>query len=141
MTKHNYILFITILSFLVTLSACKAQPTPEYVPEGAERDSITADADIFARHIQDGMETKDFILFSKDFDSAMLNAMTSASFEKLYKQFEGFFPSSSLELINVQKAGDYFAVRYKVTYPEKIVIMRVVVSKTEPRQVSGLWFE
>ncbi|KAF0110097.1 MAG: hypothetical protein FD147_1882 [Chloroflexi bacterium] len=105
MTKHNYILFITILSFLVTLSACKAQPTPEYVPEGAERDSITADADIFARHIQDGMETKDFILFSKDFDSAMLNAMTSASFEKLYKQFEGFFPSSSLELIKCKKPG------------------------------------
>jgi hypothetical protein len=138
--KIRSFILITLIA-LLALSACSTQPTPEYVPEGAERDKITADTDIFARNLQDGMETKDFALFSKNFDDGMLKATTEDTFKQIYSRYESYGPSTSLELINVQIAGDYYAVRYKVTYAKNVVIMRVVVNKADPRQVSGLWFE
>ncbi|MCX6055795.1 MAG: hypothetical protein NTZ74_12965 [Chloroflexi bacterium] len=140
MIRHK--LFYTLLVFtLAILPSCNAQPTPEYVPEGPERDSILADSNGFARNLQEGMEKKDFELFSRNFDNGMLNAVTNTTFEEIYKRYENSGPRSGLDLINVQVAGDYYAVRYKVTYAKKVVIMRVVVTKTTPRKISGLWFE
>lgn len=133
-------LFFSIL-LVFTLSACTPQATPEYVPEGAERDSIVADADLYIADVISGIEKNDYASFSQDFDQAMLNSFKSSDFEKLSAQFERLGKSKDVELINVQIAGDYFAVRYKVTYDKNVIILRIVVDKNDPRKVSGLWLE
>ena len=135
------ILYVISVYIFIFAAGCSSRTTPEYVPEGPERDAIIADTDIFARNIQEGMEKDDFELFSSNFDETMKSSITQEKFEVIKKQYESYFPSKSMELVNVQVTGEYFAVRYKVTYEKKVVIMRVVVNNQSPREVSGLWFE
>jgi hypothetical protein len=132
-------LFLIIL--IGTLVSCTAQPTPEYIPEGAERDLILADSDVFIQDIVDGIKDKDYATFSKDFDDVMLASLKPGDFDKLSATYSLLGAPSTIELVNVQVAGEYFAVRYKVTYPEKVLTMRVVVDNSDPRKVSGLWFD
>ena len=116
-------------------------PTPEYVPEGAVQDAILVDSDVFIQDIVTGISTNDYTTFAKDFDAVMSNSLKETEFGQVYDSFGPLGVSEKIELYNVQVAGDYYAVRYKVTYPKKIIIIRVVVDKNDPRKVSGLWFE
>ena len=133
----------TIISLLLLcmISACTAQATPEYVPEGAERDAIVADTDVFVQEIVTGIAEKDYTLFSTHFDDVMLASIKIGDFDKIAATYGPLGTPESIELINVQVAGEYYAVRYQVTYAEKIIIMRLVVNNADPRRISGLWFE
>lgn len=139
MKKSFFIVSIVLLVFI--LAACGAQPTPDLLPEGAERDAIAANADIFIANILAGIETQDLATFTTDFDATMIKAFTPDAFEQIKIQFADLGKSQSVELFNVQNVGDYFAVRYKVTYAKKDLVFRVMVDKNDPPKVSGLWFE
>ena len=148
-------LFLLTFLFVILLPACTktptpaasdatqppSHPTPEYLAEGPERDAILIDSDVFIQHIVDGIAENDYASFSEDFDATMLNSLKVESFDQVYAIYGPLGKSSAIELFNVEVAGDYYAVRYKVKYPSKILIMRVVVDKNDPRKVSGLWFE
>jgi hypothetical protein len=138
--KTRLLFFIGLLS-LAILSACSSQPTPVYVPEGADRDAITAKTDIIIKDLITGIENKDYDTFSKHFSELMLNSIKTADMDKIYTTFDPLGKSQSVELVNVQDIGKYYAVRYKVTYKSKIVVYRIVVDKTDPDNQSGLWFE
>lgn len=138
----NRALYLFFLVILISLTACSAvQATPEYMPEGPERDSVVADTDVFIQNIVSGIETKDYATFSQDFDDTMLAAMKPANFEQLTSMYSPLGKATSIELLNVQLAGDYLAVRYTVTYPEKVLTFRVVVDQNDPRKVGGLWLD
>jgi hypothetical protein len=137
--KTRYLILLAIL--LLVFTACTAQPTPVYVPEGTDRDTITADSDIFIENILNGIANKDHATFSADFDEQMLTAMKADSFDQICAVYSPLGEPTSIELLNVQVVDVYYAVRYTVTYPQKEIVVRVVVDGNDPRKVSGLWFE
>ena len=135
---------ITPLLFIliILLTGCaSAAATPVYVPEGTERDAIIADTDVIIKDVLTGIENQDTEIFSKDFSDDMLTAMTESDQEKLFSQLEVLGNSESVELVNVQDITDNYAVRYKVAYADKVLIYRIVVSKADTSQVTGLWLE
>jgi hypothetical protein len=138
--KTRFIFVISLLLFTL-LSACGTQPTPVYVPEGADRDAITAKTDEIVQDLITGIESKDYDTFSKHFSDLMLDSIKTSDMDKIYKTFDPLGKSQAVELVNVQDVGNYYAVRYKVTYKSKIVVFRIVVDKTDPGNQSGLWFE
>ncbi len=138
--KTRLIVFVYLLTAII-LSACGTQATPVYVPEGADRDAILASTDVIIKDLVTGIENKDYDTFSSHFSDVMLNSMKPADMEKLYASFDPLGKSESVELVNVQDVGNYYAVRYKVTYASKDVTFRIVVDKTDPGVQSGLWFE
>jgi hypothetical protein len=138
--KTRLFILICLISAII-LSACGAQPTPVYVAEGAERDAITAKTDLIIKDLIKGIENKDFDTFSSHFSDTMLNSMKTSSMDQIYAIFDPLGKSESVELKNVQDIGEYYAVRYNVTYKSKVVTYRIVVDKTDPGVQSGLWFE
>lgn len=132
------LLFVTVL---ISVTSCTSSATPEYVPEGAERESVLANTDQIMQDLLTAIQTKDTDLFSKYFSEEMLAAMKAADQEKLFKQLEPLGESQEVELINVQDLKENYAVRYKVTYSEKVLIYRLVVSKADSSVLEGLWLE
>jgi hypothetical protein len=136
------LLFITSLLLVMILTACTGvQATPVYMPDGPDRTAVLADSDVFLQHILKGIENKDFTTFSQDFDAAMLAAMKEADFIKLAEMYAPLGTATKVELQNVEIAGIYYPVNYKVTYPDKTLTIRVVVDQNNPRKVSGLWLK
>lgn len=138
--KTHLIVVVCLVSAII-LSACGAQATPVYVPEGSEQDAILAETDVIIQDLISGIENKDYDIFSSHFSEVMLNSIKTADMDKIYATFEPLGKSSSVELMNVQDVGTYYAVRYVVSYPKKDVIFRIVVDKADPGVQSGLWFE
>lgn len=138
--KTRIIIIVCFLSAII-LSACGVQADPVYVEEGSDRDAIVAKTDVIIKDLISGIENKDYDTFSSHFSDIMLNSIKTADMDKIYSIFDPLGNSESVELVNVQDIGTYYAVRYKVTYAKKDVIYRIVVDKTDPGIQSGLWFE
>lgn len=133
----RFLLIITVFVFL--LSACQPKVEVTYI-EGDEKTEVTAAAQPLAEHILAGLAANDYVLFSQDFDADMKAALTTAQFETLVKSFSGLGQPQSIELLNIEDRSDFYGVNFKVTYAEKVVVMLVVLAKSDPSLVSGLWF-
>ena len=131
-------LFITIV---LSAAGCSSSATPVYVPEGAERESVLANTDQIMQDLLTAIQSKDTDLFSKYFSEEMLSAMKTTDQEKLFAQLEPLGESQEMELVNVQDLEEHYAVRYKVTYAEKVLIYRLVVTKEDSSVLAGLWLE
>lgn len=140
-SMFSLLLAILLPACTTTLTPVPEKPTPEYVLEGELQDAILADSDVFIQNIVTGISNNDYATFAMDFDEVMSNSLKEAEFGQVYASFGALGKSEAIELYNVEVVGDYYAVRYKVTYPKKILIIRVVVDTNDPRKVSGLWFE
>jgi len=138
--KTRLIIIVSLLSAII-LSACGTQATPVYVEEGPDRDAILDKTDVIVNDLITGIEIKNYDTFSSHFSDVMLNSIKTADMDKIYTTFDQLGKSESVELISVQDVGDYYSVRYKVTYEKKVMIYRIVVDKTDPGVQSGLWFE
>lgn len=131
------LLVISLFAFL--LAACQPKVEVIYI-EGEEKSEVTAVAQPTTEHILPGLAASDYALFSQDFDADMKTALTGNQFDAIVKAYGGLGQPQSTELINIEDKAEFYSVNFKVTYPDKIVLMLVVLAKSDPGLVSGLWF-
>jgi hypothetical protein len=139
MKKTTRILLIVSL-FAFLLAACQPKVDVIFI-EGEEKSEVTAVAQPIAEHILAGLAASDYDLFSQDFDADMKAALSGTQFDAIVKAYGGLGQPQSTEMLNVEDKADYYGVNYKVTYAEKIVLMLVVLAKSDPSLVTGLWFK
>ena len=140
MRIKSVFLIATIALLALLSAACGAQATPVYAT-GSAKDQAVATAAPLAQDILDGIQKKDFSLYSKDFDAAMLKASTQESFDKMLAQFAAFGEFKSSDLINVEVVSTYYRVNYKLTFADKVLTMGVVIPNDGTAAVAGLWFK
>jgi hypothetical protein len=140
MTKHKkvHLLALTIL-VLSLLAGCSSQGT---TLTGSDRDAVLAFSETKTDNLFAGMNSGDYATFSKDFDKAMLSAITKDQLDALKKDHDARFGAYLSRQVNsVVKQGDFYAVIYDVKFEkDAAVTVRVVFSAAEPHLVSGLWF-
>lgn len=134
----RFLLVITLFAFL--LAACQPKVEVTYI-EGDEKGAVTAVAQPIAEHILAGVAASDYTLFTQDFDAEMKAALTPTQFDAIVKSYGGLGQLQSIELLNIEDRSEFYGVNFKVTYAEKIVLMLVVLAKSDPSLVSGLWFK
>jgi hypothetical protein len=134
----RFLLVLSVFAFL--LAACQPKVEVAYI-EGDEKAAITALAQPVAEHILAGVASGDYDLFSQDFDADMKAALTGTQFSAIVKAYGGLGQPQGTELLNIEDKAEFYGVNYKVTYAEKIVLMLVVLAKSEPGLVTGLWFK
>jgi hypothetical protein len=140
MLKYKFVIMIVIGIFGFTMAACTAQPTVTYA-EGTEKDQVAATAEPFAVHILDGIQKKDYAVFTSDFDPTMKSAMTQATFDKIVAMYAADGTLKNRTLINVEKIDKYYRVNYQLSFDSKEIIMMVVIPQTGTAAVSGLFFK
>lgn len=134
----RFLLVISVFAFL--LAACQPKVEVTYI-EGDEKTEVTAIAQPIAEHILAGVAASDYDLFSQDFDAEMKAALTTTQFDAIVKSYGVLGQPQSTELINIEDKAEYYGVNYKVTYADKIVLMLVVLAKSDTSLVTGLWFK
>lgn len=137
-TKHLTI-FITLSTvLLLLLPGCGPKALQE-----TERDAILAFSEAKTDNLMQAFNGNDYAAFSKDFDQALLKAMTESAFQSLYSQLQAKIGNYvSREVDDVLTAGDFITVVYLAKFSdEEIVQMRVVFTVAEEHLVTGLWFD
>ena len=137
--KNTTRILLVISLFAFLLAACQPKTEVIYI-EGEEKSEVTAVAQPIADHILAGIAASDYALFSQDFGAGMKAALTATQFDAIVKTYGGLGQPQSIELLNVVDRSEFYGVNFKVTYAEKIVLMLVVLAKSAPTLVSGLWF-
>lgn len=136
--KKLALLVLLFAALLLPLSACAAK---ERVLTSDEQTPILEYAEPIAENIFGALKSGSYTDFTKDMDEAMIKAMSETSFNDLRTKLDtkvGAYVSRSVK--SVSEVGDYYAVIYAVVYenaPE--VTYRLVLTKSEPHLVSGLW--
>lgn len=134
------ILIILSVAFALFFLGCST--ATEYTSvEGDERAAVIASVDPIAQRILDGIENKDFALFSKDFDEQMQKSLSQDQFDQLVKSVGSHGAVVSSEITAVETAGDYYRIIYKVTFEKAINLMTIFIPKDGLALVSGLWFK
>jgi hypothetical protein len=136
--KLRRLLFFSLLVALAC-AACSA-PAPIYA-SGAEKDQVVAAVTPFAQHILDGLQQKDYALFSRDFNDNMVKNFPEESFTKMVDYFTTYGAFKSSQLTNVQIVDAYYQANYQITFANKTLSMGILLPKTDLTHVSGLWFE
>jgi hypothetical protein len=140
MMKNTTRILLIVSLFAFLLAACQPKVEVTYI-EGEEKSEVTAIAQPIAEHILAGLAASDYELFSQDFDADMKAALSGTQFDAIVKAYGGLGQPQSTELLNIEDKAEFYGVNYKVTYAEKIVLMLVVLAKSDPGQVTGLWFK
>jgi hypothetical protein len=137
MKKIHALLLVAFLFIL--LPGCGSQET---TLTGVDKDAVLAFSEAKTDNLLAGMNANDYVLFSGDFDQAMLNAMSQTQFDALKKDRDaklGLYVSRQVN--SVVQNGDFYAVIYDVQFEkDDAVTVRVVFRVAEPHEVSGLWF-
>jgi hypothetical protein len=131
-------LFVLVLGLLAGCS-----PSPKATTLTADQQAaVLAYSEAKTDNLLAGLKAGDYAMFSKDFDPAMLSAMTQAQFEALKKDRDAKLGAYvSRQVSSVVQTGNYFAVSYDTKFEkDDNVTVRVVFQAAEPHQVSGLWF-
>jgi PBP1b-binding outer membrane lipoprotein LpoB len=136
--KPILVLIISALFASLFLAGCGGQKALT----DAEKDSVETLAEPIAETILQSFSTKDYTAFSQDFDSKMLSALPQGQFESLAASFEQKLGAyQSKEVQQVTNAGDFYSVIYNLTFTKaQKVTFRLVITKSEPHEVSGIWF-
>ena len=138
--KNTTRILLVMPLFAFLLAACQPKVEVIYI-EGEEKSEVTAVAQPIAEHILAGVAASDYPLFSQDFDADMKAALSPTQFDAIVKSYGVLGQPQIPELINIEDKGEYYGVNFKVTYPDKIVLMLVVLPKSGSNLVSGLWFK
>ena len=137
--KKIIVLFLSALLFSLLVGCGGSQGT---ALSGADKDAVLAFSEAKSDNLLAGMNANDYAAFSKDFDQAMLNAMTQTEFDKLKKDRDaklGLYVSRTVH--SVMQSGDFYAVIYDAKFEkDAAVTVRVVFRVADPHEVSGLWF-
>ena len=136
--KKVGILFLVAFLFSL-LAGCGSQAT-SLTEE--DKEVVLAFSEGKTDNLLTGMNAKDYVAFSKDFDQDMLDAMSQTQFAELKKDRDaklGLYVSR--EVHSVTQTGDFYTVNYDAKFEkDDAVTIRVVFRIAEPHQVSGLWF-
>jgi major membrane immunogen (membrane-anchored lipoprotein) len=136
--KKIYVLMLIVL-LASLLAGCGSKTT---TLTGAERDAVLAYSEAQTDNLMAGMNAGDYAMFSKDFDQAMLTAMSQSQFDTLKKDRDaklGLYISRQVN--SVVQNGDFYTVTYDAKFEkDAAVVMRVVFRVAESHQISGLWF-
>jgi hypothetical protein len=108
----------------------------------SQRDAVLVYSEPMTNSLISGMTAGNYQLFSKDFDDAMIKAVTEKSFNELLlklKTNEGTYLSH--QVAQVTSKDNFVIVVYTVKFDKvKNVTMRVVFTSATPHKISGLWF-
>jgi hypothetical protein len=93
-------------------------------------------------NILKGLQDNLYPTFSHDMDTKMLASLKEADFIKLQeKMATKIGKCTSREVTKVEQTNEYYSVLYTVTCEKsKALSMRVVITRKDPIQVTGLWF-
>jgi len=140
MNRKVFFRIAVILSSVMLLGACAAQPQITYI-EGDEAEQLSTTLQPITDNILKGIESNDYDVFVTNFDETMRSAITPDVFSKIAGQYGKLGSVESVELLNIEDQGDYYGLNYGVNYSGSKVTMRIVVKKTATDLVSGLWFK
>ena len=134
------LVYLMMLFFVSLLTACGG--SNETTLSEDEKDAVLAFSEAKTDNLLAGMNTNDYAAFSKDFDQAMLSAMSQGEFEKLKKDRDAKLGQYVSRQVNkVTQSGDYVTVIYDAVFEnDDAVTVRVVFRVDDPHEVSGLWF-
>jgi len=137
--KRTILITLAVVFAIGLLSGCASQNP---VLTGADQEAILAFSEAKTDNLMAGMNANDYALFSKDFDEAMLTAMSSSKYDSFKIDRDAKFgPYISREVNSVVQQGDFYSVIYNAAFEkDDNVTMRVVFRASEPHQISGLWF-
>jgi hypothetical protein len=138
--KRRFSSFLIILIGIALISGCTQATTVSYLT-GEQSDQIAAQVEPIAREILSAIENNNYDLFVTHFDETMRKAIDEDQFSNIVSQYGKYGAPDSVELLNIEDQGNYYSANFGVNYPEAKVIMRLVVSRDDPSQVSGLWFK
>ena len=140
MKKTLILLLAVVLASLLT--ACGG--TQETELTGEEKDAVLSYSEEMTENMMAGMKAGDYAAFSKDFDQAMLDAMSQEAFVKLKGDYDGklgTYVSRKVNRVMQSQSGKFMAVIYDATFEkDDAVSIRVVFRADDPHQISGLWF-
>jgi hypothetical protein len=133
--------FLTVL--LAITVACSGPNVQPVTIDSDEGKSIIAAAEPMTSNLFQAIESADLSTFSRDFDTAMGKAITQVRFEEIVTSLNAKAGKcSSWDVARVEKVGKYYAVIYNVHCSEEDpVTWRVVLTQSEPHQISGLWYD
>lgn len=139
MKKQLFRMGLMALLLVTLLSACSGATTLE----GEAAEQISAAADPIADAVLGGLQNGDYAQFSQYFDKTMAESMTESAFNDMRAQFSeklGEYQGRTLD--SVQEVNDYNSVAYILAFSNAPKVnMRLVLSKTDPPQMSGIWFD
>lgn len=137
--KRTILITLAVVLAFGLLSGCASQNA---VLTGADQEAILAFSEAKTDNLMAGMNANDYALFSKDFDEAMLTAMSSSKYDSFKIDRDAKLgPYISREVNSVVQQGDFYSVIYNTVFEkDDKVTMRVVFRASEPHQISGLWF-
>jgi hypothetical protein len=135
--KIRGLILITIA--VILLAACKPQ---DKTLTGAEQEAVLGFSEAKTDNLLAGMDQNDYAVFSKDFDAAMLKAMTNDQFTTMKQDRDSKLGGYVSRQVNsVVQSGDFYVVIYDAKFEkEDQVTLRVVFQVAEPHSISGLWF-
>ena len=138
--ERMILITLTVVFAFSLLSGCASQNT---VLTGTDQEAILAFSEAKTDNLMAGMNANDYALFSKDFDEAMLTAMSSSKYDAFKTERDAKLgPYISREVNSVVQQGDFYSVNYKTVFEkDDNVTMRVVFRAAEPHQISGVWFD
>lgn len=136
--NSTFLLLLTILIFSL-LAGCGSKDS---TLTGADREAVLVFSEAKTDNLMIGMNANDYANFSKDFDTAMLTAMSQSQFDIFKKDRDSKLGAYVSRQVNsVTQSGGYYAVIYDVKFEkDDAVTMRVVFNTSEPHEISGLWF-
>jgi hypothetical protein len=136
--KKTFCLLVVLV--MVLLAGCGAR---QALLSGEEREAVLAYSEPKTDNLTAGMNANDYAVFSKDFDSQMLEAMDQPRFESFKKDRDGKLGAYVSRQVNsVINQGEFISVIYDTVFEkDDKVVMRVVFRAAEPHQISGLWFD
>ncbi len=136
--RANHIRYLLIAVLLLTLTAC----LPGKAVKGTDQEAVLNYAEPIADHILNGIEAKDYALFSQDFTETMKKGIDETSFTQLCDLLSskvGIYQSRKVS--SVRDVNGTMLVIYTAVYTNaKQVVINLSISPDEPHLVSGLYF-
>ena len=139
MKSKFYVLLMMIL-IVAVISGCAPKQEVVYLSSD-ESAQVAASTDKAAQNILTAIATNDYQLFITDFDEKMREALTEDQFAQIVKMYRKNGKAESVTLLNVEDRQDFYGANYGLTYPKAALTMLIVVAKSDPSLVSGLWFK
>lgn len=116
------------------------------LPQPVDESSLRIYSDPMTENLLLALESGNYTEFSRDFDSAMRNALNLANFQQLQSQLDskvGHYVPGSKAFIKGERTGNFVIAYYKANYtnePSGVTVKVVFASENGAMKITGLWF-